>query len=537
MAAALELHDELVAGTVDAHGRRLLKAKGEGDATLTVFPRASDAVACAAELQRGLHGTAWPGGLDLRVRVALHTGEAHERESDYFGPALNRAARLRALTRGGATVMSQATAEIVRERLPPEIELVELGRQELRGLSRPENVFELRAISEAVLAGESALGAPRTTVAGEPDALGGLPAPPTARVPAPLTRAIGREAESSAIARLLGRREIRVVTLTRAGGVGKTRLAVEIATVLGARWRDGWRFVSLGSLQAAEQVEATLAGALEVVVAEGERPREALARWLAPRELLLVIDNFEHLLPAAPLVSELLDAEPGVTVLATSREPLGLRGERVARVVGLSDEDGTELFLERARERPLPRAGRQRARGDRRHVPAPGRAAAGHRTDRSVGLPSADPAARVSAPATAGAPRSRRSRCPRAAAHTACDHRLELPPPRRQRPLRVRDARGFRWRLHSRGRPGHRPGQPARACRAARQVADRAPRRAARDARDPPRICRRAPGRARRRRRDSFAPCPVFRHARRGRRSRTRRARLGRLAAPPGRRN
>ena len=329
MAAALELHDELIAGTVDAHGGWLLKAKGEGDATLTVFRRASDAVACAVELQRALHGAAWPGGLDVRVRLALHTGEAHERDGDYFGPALNRAARLRSLARGGATVTSQATAEIVQERLPPEIELVELGRQELRGLSRPENVFELRGISDVVLAGESAL---------------------EARLPAPPTRTIGREAEREAIARQLGREEIRLVTLTGPGGVGKTRLAAEIGTVLGARWRDGWRFVSLASLQAAEQVETTLAGAFEVVFAEGERPREALARWLAPRELLLVIDNFEHLLAAAALVSELLDAAPGLTVLATSREPLRLRAEHVARVAGLSDEDAAELFLERARD-------------------------------------------------------------------------------------------------------------------------------------------------------------------------------------------
>ena len=339
MAAALELHDELIAGTVGTHGGRLLKAKGEGDATLTVFRRASDAVACAAELQRTLHGQAWPGGLDLRVRVALHTGEAHERDGDYFGPALNRAARLRGVVRGGTTVMSQATAEIVRDRMPPDVELVELGRQELRGLSRPENAFELRPISEAGPTAEPALDAPRRTVA---DPLGGLPTPPT--------RTVGREAERSAIAQLLGSAEVRLVTLTGPGGVGKTRLAIEVATVLGAQRRDGWRFISLASLQDAEQVETTLAGALEVAVAEGERPRETVARWLAPRELLIVLDNFEHLLTAAPLVSELLDAAPGLKVLATSREPLRLRAERVTRVAGLSDEGAAELFLERARD-------------------------------------------------------------------------------------------------------------------------------------------------------------------------------------------
>ncbi|MGH2796976.1 MAG: AAA family ATPase, partial [Thermoleophilaceae bacterium] len=144
MAAALELHDDLIARTVHAHGGRLLKSKGEGDATVTAFRRASDAVAAAVELQEALGAASWPGELELLVRVALHTGEAQERGGDYFGPALNRAARLRALTPGGATVLSQATAEIVRDRLPAEVGLVDLGRQELRGLSRPENVFELR---------------------------------------------------------------------------------------------------------------------------------------------------------------------------------------------------------------------------------------------------------------------------------------------------------------------------------------------------------------------------------------------------------
>ena len=147
MAAALELHDELIARTAEEHAGRLLKTKGEGDATVTVFRRASDAVAAAVELQEALRGASWPGGLELRVRIALHTGEAHEREGDYFGPALNRAARLRALTRGGATVISQATAEIVHDRLPREVELVDLGRQQLRGLSRPERVFELRPVA------------------------------------------------------------------------------------------------------------------------------------------------------------------------------------------------------------------------------------------------------------------------------------------------------------------------------------------------------------------------------------------------------
>jgi predicted ATPase/class 3 adenylate cyclase len=145
MAAALELHDELIARAAEAHAGRLLKRQGEGDSTLTVFRRASDAVAAAAHLRAELAGASWPGGVDPRVRIAIHTGEAHERDGDYFGPALNRAARLRALVSGAATLLSQATTEIVHDRLPPGTELIDLGSRELRGLSRPEQVFELRS--------------------------------------------------------------------------------------------------------------------------------------------------------------------------------------------------------------------------------------------------------------------------------------------------------------------------------------------------------------------------------------------------------
>jgi predicted ATPase/class 3 adenylate cyclase len=144
MAASLQLHDELIERSVDSHGGRLLKTKGEGDSTLSVFPRASDAVACAADLRMSFGAVTWHGEIELRVRIALHTGEAHERAGDYFGPALNRAARLRGLADGGATLLSQATMEIVHDRLPDGTELVDLGSHELRGLSRPERVFELR---------------------------------------------------------------------------------------------------------------------------------------------------------------------------------------------------------------------------------------------------------------------------------------------------------------------------------------------------------------------------------------------------------
>jgi predicted ATPase/class 3 adenylate cyclase/DNA-binding SARP family transcriptional activator len=149
MAASLALHDELIARCAQDHRGRLLKTKGEGDSTVTVFASASDALECAAALRESLAAVDWHGDLDLRVRAALHTGEAHQRGGDYFGPALNRTARLRGMADGGTTLLSQATRELVHDNLPPGTEIIDLGTHELRDLSRPERVFELRALGDA----------------------------------------------------------------------------------------------------------------------------------------------------------------------------------------------------------------------------------------------------------------------------------------------------------------------------------------------------------------------------------------------------
>jgi DNA-binding SARP family transcriptional activator/tetratricopeptide (TPR) repeat protein len=219
MAATLQAHDASIARLVEHHDGRLLKEKGEGDATLSVFHRATDAVLCAAALQRELSTAAHDGPLSLRVRIALHSGEAQERDDDYFGPVLNRAARLRALAAGGQTVVSQTTAELMRDRLPQGLALVDLGRHELRGLSRPERVFELR----------TAVGG-----SGDPGAAAGqvsLPLPRSLRTPAG-SPFVGRAAELEHLrARWAevcqGSRS--AVVMRGEAGIGKSRLARELA--------------------------------------------------------------------------------------------------------------------------------------------------------------------------------------------------------------------------------------------------------------------------------------------------------------------
>jgi class 3 adenylate cyclase len=143
MGAALARHEGLIAEAVRSHGGHLIKARGEGDSTLSVFERASDAMAAALALQGAILTEAWPDGIDLPTRVALHTGEAELRDDDYYGPALNRAARLRSLALGGQILLSRATADLVVDELPVGVSLTDVGGHRLKGLSRPEHVFAL----------------------------------------------------------------------------------------------------------------------------------------------------------------------------------------------------------------------------------------------------------------------------------------------------------------------------------------------------------------------------------------------------------
>jgi predicted ATPase len=304
-----------------------LALRGEGDSFVVAFIRASDAVACALALQQAALSP-------IRLRIGVHTGEIQLRDAgNYMGPTINRAARLRDLAHGGQTLLSGTTSDLVCEFLPEQAWLIDFGHHVLRDLPRPERVAQLC----------------------HPDLHNDFP-PLRTRPnnvfhwrPVQLTTFVGRVSELAQVGRLL---EVsRLLTLTGAGGVGKTRLAVEAASHLTQRYGDGIWYVDLAPITDPDLVPLAAARALALPDLPGRcSTRDTLTRHIGDRQLLLVVDNCEHLLDAsAALIGAVLSSCPNVTVLATSREPIAVSGEQVWRVPSLSlDDDAIALFTERA---------------------------------------------------------------------------------------------------------------------------------------------------------------------------------------------
>ncbi len=315
MATAHQRQEAILRAAFAAHGGYPYKMIG--DAFQVAFGSAPAAVAAAVAAQRALHAEPWGDPGEVRVRMALHTGETEERGDDYVGPILNRVARLMSAGHGGQVLLSQATCELVSDRLPTGVTLVDLGERRLRDLNRPEHV------RQAVAAGLLRDFPPLKTLDALPNNL-----------PIQLTRFVGREQSIAEIAGALTRS--RLVTLTGAGGAGKTRLAVQVGSELADRFAHGVWLVELAPITDQRQVPQAVASAVGVPEVPGRPVLEAVTARLAGEERLIVVDNCEHLLDtSAELVATLLKASPRSRVLATSREPLRVAGESAYRVPSL----------------------------------------------------------------------------------------------------------------------------------------------------------------------------------------------------------
>jgi predicted ATPase/class 3 adenylate cyclase len=336
----LEQHNEMLRTAFGRHGG--VERGTQGDSFLVMFHDAPGAVAAAVEAQRALTAADWPADRGVRVRMGLHTGVGALGGDDYVGVDVNRAARVAGLAHGGQVLLSDATRALVEDSLPAGVGLRALGEHRLRDLTRTERIHQL-------------------TIEGLPSSFPPLRSPATriGNLPARQSSFIGREAELTALAGLLDAE--RLITLTGPGGTGKTRLAVELARRVADRFADGAWLVRLDAVRDPSLVPAALAATLGLVESPGLAPMERLVAFLADRELLLVLDNMEQVLEAAPRVGELLDGSPRLRVVATSRAPLRLSAEQEFPVGPLgfargadepalvAETESARLFVERAR--------------------------------------------------------------------------------------------------------------------------------------------------------------------------------------------
>ncbi len=300
MGDALAIHDRIMREAIGARGGYVF-ATG-GDSFSVAFGRAQDAALAAVDAQRNLSNQDW-GDTAVRVRMALHTGEAEERDGDYFGPPLNRAARLVGIGHGGQVLLSQAAASLIDA---ADLTLTDLGRHGLKDLTEPEHVFQLSEDGDRF------------------PALHSLDALPN-NLPPQLTSFIGREDQLEEAAGLI--RSNRMLTLTGVGGSGKTRLALQIAGELVEEFPDGVWLIELGPIDDPSLVPQAVIDAMSLALGAEGTALENVESFMERRELLVILDNCEHLLAvAAEMAHRLLLAAPEIRILATSREGLAIEG-------------------------------------------------------------------------------------------------------------------------------------------------------------------------------------------------------------------
>jgi predicted ATPase/class 3 adenylate cyclase len=346
MKATVERHDAILTTAVEGSEGRVVKVMGDG--LMAVFPSSSDGVRACLEAQRRLQAEAWGETGPLRVRMGLHVGEAQPRGGDFYGPPVNRAARIMAAGHGGQVLLSAAVAELTSERLPEGAELRDLGDHRLKDLFQPERIFQL---VHPALAGDFP---PLATLSQRPNNL-----------PTQASEFLGREAQLNAIRDLLDTGGVRLLTLTGPGGIGKTRLALQAAADEIDRFEDGVFFVDLSAARDPDAAFEAIVRAVGLTGPGDAAPFEVLTERFPGRQMLLLLDNFEQVMDAAEGVADLLQRCAELKVLVTSREALRVRGEHLLAVPPLSlpavaagqvsaevvaGSEAVRLFLERARE-------------------------------------------------------------------------------------------------------------------------------------------------------------------------------------------
>jgi predicted ATPase len=318
MDVALARHDAVVRAAIAKHGGYVFSTAG--DSFAAAFTTPLRAVSAAVEAQREL------AEVGLRVRMAIHVGEAHERQGDYFGPTLSRAARLMAAAHGGQVLISNAVAELVRG----QVELRDLGEHWLRDLTSAMRIWQL--VTPGL---EGEFPPPRTLDQ------------PRSNLPTQRTSFVGRDNDVEALVKALD--EARIVTVTGAGGMGKTRLALHVATEALPRFAGGAWLASLADVDSTDAVSDLVLAAVGGRRQLGGSALSSLSEIASGRRLLIVLDNCEHVLEAAAQCAEAIVAAGDSVVLATSREPLAVAGERVVPVSSLPGHAAVALFTDRAR--------------------------------------------------------------------------------------------------------------------------------------------------------------------------------------------
>jgi predicted ATPase/class 3 adenylate cyclase len=324
MRGALERHDSILRTIIEGHNGCVFKTIG--DSFCAVFSSPHDAIAAAAAAQHNIAAQAWEEiGEPIRVRMAIHSGPAEARDGDYFGPTLNRTARILASAHGGQIVLSKAVADPLADRLPDSAKLIDLGEHRLRDLVRPEHIFQY---SENGLRDDFPLLRSLSAFAHN--------------LPEQLTSFVGRETELAEIKHLLSR--TRLLTLSGSGGNGKTRLALQAAAEMVDQFTNGVWFVDMATVLDPTLIATMVATTLRLREQSGQAILETLVAFLRDKRLLLILDNCEQIVSAcAELAEKLLKTCPDLRILATSREGLGIVGETTWRVPSLPTPSNQDL--------------------------------------------------------------------------------------------------------------------------------------------------------------------------------------------------